>query len=276
MKNESQVALRFYHYLKVVRDSLEYSMKDAKLKTLDFENRRSFLEDSMKEGEILATLIKNNGENGEKVKERLEEFISVLYRGSIVIPNGEFVRIDNAQKISVFQQVVGMRETFLDIVMSHINYLKEEGKLEPRIEELVKLEDYIYRSLASFLLIDSMRESFIEFNRYLNESKGEKTPQSNFVANDIGNYVGMLNFVKSRKIFDEPYFKDLEEASEKQMQLIQGKLVLNSQTERENIFINAKAMADKTLADAEKKWVAVYLPIVEDLKIREEEIKKSA
>ncbi len=269
MTKEEQIALRFYHYLKVTRDTLEYAVKDAKLKAFDFKNRRSFLEDSMNEGEVLHTLINNNGENGEKVKERLVNFLDEVYKSNVIVVSGEDIRVDSAQTIKILQEVVGMRETFMDIVISHIEYLRGVDKLTPELEKLIKMEDYLYRSLASFILVDAMRLSFVEFNKYLNESKGERTPQSNFVANDIGQYIGMLNFVKSRKFFEEPLFDELAEATLKQTQLIEGKLTLEKAEEREAIFILAKQAVDKSVADAEKKWIAVYTPIIKELQIRE-------
>lgn len=267
MNKETQIAMQFYHYMKVTRDLLEYAMKNTKCRVEDFNNRKSFFENSLKENALLNAVLKNNGENGAKVREHLEEFIDIVFNGTIIVANGETVRVDVAQRMTLLSQIVGIRETFFDIFNSHLKFIKEKGiECDVPLEDLMSAEDYLYRSLVLLILNDAMREAFIEFNRYLNENKGVSNPQSNFVANQIGTYISMIRFVSSRKAFDQPKYEDEVDAINKEIETIEGKLKVDNPKEREDIFIDCKAKCDRALDESERQWLNIYVPIIKENK----------
>lgn len=276
MDKETLVALRFYHYVKVTRDTLEYTVKNDKLKLTDFENRKDFFKRSLSEGELLNNVLKDNGENGEKVRAKIEDFIADVFEGNIIRPNGVFVRSDTTQKLTIMRDVAMTREIFVDICLSHNQYIKAKGLLRADVEDLMKKDDNLYRSLMAFLLFDCIKESFVEFNRFMNESKGQQTPQSNFVANTLGEYMSMLRFIFSRQFFDDnDSYTKVKETMNAMIDFVTGKNKVETQEERERFFLNAKAAVDRSLAESEAAWVACYTPLVQELSKAEEEIQKN-
>lgn len=265
MNKNTHSAFKFYQYMKVTRDILGYAFGNPNLKYQEFEDRRNFFEDSLKEGQPLYNVLMSNGENGQKVLEKINEFIDEVFHTSIITKNGEFVRFDKVQSMNFLNAVIGVREIFFDIVNSHMNYLKENDILESEFANLVEAEDNFYRSVAIAILNDNLKDKFIEYNKYMNESKGERTPQSNFVGNMLGTFMGLTRFVISRKKYENAEFNALEDAAVRQIELMEGKYQVKSAQEREDVFVDCKALGDKAIYENEKKWVELFVPFVKEL-----------
>ena len=97
MNNFSLYTFRLYHYLLTIRDTLEYSIKrDHSIEV--YNNRKKILEDNLNEGTPFGDFLKNNGEAGDKIREKVNSFITDLYseNSTILIPSGDKVRVDYA------------------------------------------------------------------------------------------------------------------------------------------------------------------------------------
>ena len=71
MNNFSLYTFRIYHYMLTVRDTLEYTIKrDHKVEVYD--NRKKILIDNLNEGTPFGDFLKNNGESGDKIKEKIQ------------------------------------------------------------------------------------------------------------------------------------------------------------------------------------------------------------
>ena len=78
MNNFSLYTFRLYHYLLTIRDTLEYSIKrDHSIEV--YNNRKKILEDNLNEGTPFGDFLKNNGEAGDKIREKINQFLTELY-----------------------------------------------------------------------------------------------------------------------------------------------------------------------------------------------------
>ena len=123
MNNFSLYTFRLYHYLLTLRDTLEYAIK-REHKIEIYENRKRILIDNLQEGTPFGDFLKNNGETGDKIREKVQSFIDELYseNSTILVPSGEIVRVDTAQIVTLYDMAVGLTETLRDIVFQYIAY----------------------------------------------------------------------------------------------------------------------------------------------------------
>ena len=122
MNNFSLYTFRLNHYLLTARDALEYSIQREH--SLDVYNKRKqILTENLSEGTPLGDFLNNNGENGEKIREKINAYINDLYssNSTILVPSGDTVRVDRAQLVTLFDMVVGISETLRDIVYQYIS-----------------------------------------------------------------------------------------------------------------------------------------------------------
>ena len=194
MNNFSLYTFRLYHYLLTIRDTLEYTIKrDHRIEV--YENRKKILTENLEEGTPFGDFLKNNGETGDKIKEKIQAFIDELYsdKSTILMPSGELVRVDVAQVVTIYDMAVGLTETLRDIVYQYIAYGQNNKEIDPMIIDLVSDDERMYRVVLSMLVMRSFQESFAEFQKVMGESQGKPTPQSNFIVqNELVKMAGYL------------------------------------------------------------------------------------
>ena len=271
MNNFSLYTFRLYHYLLTVRDTLEYTIKrDHKVDL--YNNRKKILTENLQEGTPFGDFLKNNGETGEKIKEKINEFINNLYseESTILMPSGENVRVDVAQTVSIFDMTVGIAETLRDIVYQYVNHgLKNEDanqRIDPLMMQVVSDDERMYRIILSMLVMRSFEESFAEFQKVMNESKGQPTPQSNFIVqNELVKYAGFLRFSRQHTRSTDNETLDLLDETLKVIEMTEGRRQRPNNRNFKDIFDELNDKLNKFAAQVEAKWKATYQRVVEEV-----------
>ncbi|NLB49067.1 MAG: hypothetical protein GX813_04455, partial [Erysipelotrichia bacterium] len=159
MNNFSLYTFRLYHYLLTARDALEYSIQREH--SLDVYNKRKqILTENLSEGTPLGDFLNNNGENGEKIREKINDYINDLYssNSTILVPSGDTVRVDRAQLVTLFDMVVGISETLRDIVYQYISYGTKNKEIDPILTQVVHQDEKMYRIVLSMLVMRSFEQ----------------------------------------------------------------------------------------------------------------------
>ena len=166
MNNFSLYTFRLYHYLLTIRDTLEYTIK-REHKIEIYENRKRILVDNLQEGTPFGDFLKNNGETGDKIREKVQSFIDELYseKSTILMPSGELVRVDTAQVVTLYDMTVGLTETLRDIVFQYVAHGLSIKEIDPMMVDLVNDDERMYRIILSMLVMRSFEESFAEFQK---------------------------------------------------------------------------------------------------------------
>ena len=271
MNNFSLYTFRLYHYLLTVRDTLEYTIKrDHKIEV--YENRKKVLTDNLEEGTPFGDFLKNNGETGEKIKEKIKSFIEDLYseNSTILIPSGETVRVDVAQLVTLFDMTVGIAETLRDIVYQYVNHgLKsqdQEQKVDDLLVQLVSEDERMYRVVLSMLVMRSFEESFAEFQKVMNESKGQPTPQSNFIVqNELVKLAGYLRFSRQHTRCTDNETLDLLDETLKVIEMTEGRRQRPNNRGFKDIFDELNNKLNTFAAQAEGAWKQTYQKVVEEV-----------
>ena len=271
MNNFSLYTFRIYHYLLTVRDTLEYTIKrDHKVEVYD--NRKRILIENLNEGTPFGEFLKNNGETGDKIKEKLQSFIDELYseNSTILIPAGEIVRVDTAQAVTLYDMVVGLTETLRDIVFQYVNHgltsQDEKEKIDPMIVQLVGLDENMYRVVLSMLVMRTFQESFGEFQKVMGESQGKPTPQSNFIVqNELVKLAGYLRFSRQHARCTDNETLDLLDDTLKVIEMTEGRRQRPDNKGFKEIFDDLNKRLNETAAKFENAWKNQYQKVVEEV-----------
>ena len=278
MNNFSLYTFRLYHYLLTVRDTLEYSIKrEHKIEV--YEARKKILTDNLEEGTPFGDFLKNNGETGEKIKEKVTAFISDLYseNSTILMPSAQEVRVDVAQIVTLFDMTVGVTETMRDIVYQYINYGLKNQDVDQLLVQLIGEDERMYRLVLSMLVMRSFQESFAEFQKVMNESKGQPTPQSNFIVqNELVKLAGFLRFSRQHTRCTDNETLDLLDETLKVIEMTEGRRQRPNNKGFKEIFDELNNKLNTATAQAEGVWKQTYQKVVEEVTKTQNENQKQA
>ena len=197
MNRFNQYVFNLYHYLLNLRDTMEYTINREHKKAI-YDQRKNILTNGLTSKEsAIGNFIENNGENGEKLKEKIQEFVDEIYSetSSILMVSGDNIRVDDGQHVKLFDYVVNLGETLRDVLYGYVGLGQKNKDLDPAIKALVDADERLYRTVVTMLIINDFKKSFFEFQKVMGESKGQPTPQSNFIVqNEIVKYATFIRF----------------------------------------------------------------------------------
>ena len=267
MNNFSLYTFRLYHYLLTVRDTLEYSIKrEHKLEV--YESRKKILTDNLNEGTPFGDFLKNNGETGEKIKEKISTFIDDLYseNSTILMPSGETVRVDVAQIVTLYDMTVGITETLRDIVFQYINYGLKNQDVDQTLVQLVSEDERMYRIILSMLVMRSFQESFAEFQKVMNESKGQPTPQSNFIVqNELAKYAELLRMIRQHNHFIDNETLDALDKCIQVVEMSEGRRERRDNKNFPDLFKEALDGVNALLQKTGPKWQELFNKALQEM-----------
>ena len=267
MNNFSLYTFRLYHYLLTIRDTLEYSIKrDHSMEV--YNNRKKILEDNLKEGTPFGDFLKNNGEAGDKIKEKINQFLSELYsdESTILMPAGDQVRVDTAQLVTLFDMTVGLTETMRDIVFQYVSYGIKNNEIDQLLIKLVDQDERMYRVVLSMLAMRVFEESFAEFQKVMNESQGKPTPQSNFIVqNELAKLTGFLRFSRQHAHCTDNETLDLLDETLRVLEMTEGRRQRPEGKGFKEIFDDLNKKLNEAVAKDEAVWKATYQEVVNEV-----------
>ena len=267
MNNFSLYTFRLYHYLLTIRDTLEYSIK-REHKVEIYENRKRILTDNLQEGTPFGDFLKNNGETGDKIREKVQSFIDELYseKSTILMPSGELVRVDTAQVVTLYDMTVGLTETLRDIVFQYVAHGLSIKEIDPMMVDLVNDDERMYRIILSMLVMRSFEESFAEFQKVMGESQGKPTPQSNFIVqNELVKMAGYLRFSRQHTRCTDNETLDLLDDTLKVIEMTEGRRQRPDNKGFKEIFDDLNNRLNMAAAKFENVWKNQYQKVVAEV-----------
>lgn len=208
MNQTSKFAIELYHVALVLRESAEYAIRKNEYAKPIYDRNKDMITKLTAENSPFDNLLKQNGENGEKIRRNIADFIELVYAEdarAVRIDDGKVV-VDPAFSTQIFDYVVGLHETIHDILRDFEKQARQSGTFEDFVGELFVKDDLYYRSILSLLLTDETHRLFLEFNKTMKEAQGKENPQSSFVLGEINKVIGFYNFVqKHSEIKEEKY-----------------------------------------------------------------------
>ncbi len=261
LNNTNQYIFNIYHYLLNLRDTMEYTIEREHTKAL-YDQRKGILTQGIQPGSALGNFFENNKEQGDKIKEKLNEFLSDFYSDDstvIKVTEDGQVRVDHTQHIKLFDEVVGLQESIRDILYGYLNFARGKGETDEDMVRLVALDERMTRGIIAMLIMRDFEKSFGEFQKVMNESKGQPTPQSNFIVqNEISKMAAMIRFSRAHAHCTDNETLDLLDDVNKVIEMTEGRRDRRDNKSFQDIFNDINRRLNEHVAKCEGEWKKVY------------------
>ena len=264
----NQYIFNIYHYLLNLRDTVEYTIDREHKKEL-FESRKNVLLTGKETGSALGNFFDNNKEAGEKVKTRLNEVINDLYGDDqtvLKVTEDGQLRVDHTQHIKIFDEIVGIQESVRDILYGYLNYARQQNNTDDEMIKLVVLDERMTRTIFAMLIMREFEKSFGEFQKVMGESKGQPTPQSNFIVqNEISKMASLLRFSRQHAHCTDNETLDLLDDVNKVIEMTEGRRDRRDNKSFQDIFNDINRRLNEYVAKVEPQWKEIYEKLFKEM-----------
>lgn len=281
MKQINQYIFNIYHFILNVRDTMEYAIKRDHEANI-FESRKKIISENLNEGTAFGNFLKNNGEAGDKIKEQVQNFVNDFYGPdqNVLTVAGDKVRVDYSQSIKIFEEVLKLSNPLRDILTQYVAMSRSQKDDEAIITNLVTLDERMFRVVFTMLVMRTFEESFAEFQKMMNESKGQPTPQSNFIVqNELFKMSGLLRESRQHIHITDNETLDLLDDTLKVVEMTEGRRDRPGQKGFKEIFDDINRRLSEYVNIIEPQWKAAYdmgvKEMIEDQKKAQEAKKES-
>ena len=261
LNDTNKYIFNIYHYLLNLRDTMEYALDREHSKDL-YEQRKKILTQGIQTGSALGNFLDNNKEQGDKIKEKINEFLNDIYADDstvLKITEDGKVRVDHTQHVKIFEQVVGLQESVRDILYGYLNFARSKNETDPEMMNLVALDERMTRCIIAMLIMREFQKSFGEFQKVMAESKGQPTPQSNFIVqNEISKMASLMRFSRAHAHCTDNETLDLLDDVNKVIEMTEGRRDRRDNKSFQDIFNDINRRLNDMVAKLEPQWKVAY------------------
>ena len=257
----NQYIFNIYHYLLNLRDTMEYTIDREHSKEL-YEQRKAVLTNGIETGSALGNFLDNNKEQGDKIREKLKEFLGDLYGEDSTIlkltEDGK-IRVDHTQHVKLFDEVVGLQESIRDILYVYLNFARSKNETDEDMMKMVALDEKMTRTIIAMLIMREFQKSFGEFQKVMGESNGQPTPQSNFIVqNEISKMASMIRFSRAHAHCTDNETLDLLDDVNKVIEMTEGRRDRRDNKSFNDIFADINRRLNDHVSLIEPQWKSAY------------------
>ena len=242
METISRVIVSLVYYNSLVRDTLEYTLNRPNgfdVKYYDYK--------------------RNGIVNEIKLNTPLKVFLDHIKKAS------DGLRVDHAQNVKIFESTIPLHEELTQVIRLHVNYARQHNQLEDKIVNLVAADERFYRAVALLALSGEIDRQFAEFNKAMRESKGQATPASNFIQNDLNTLVRCLATVRQGATCKDELYTDALDAVFHSVEMMNGRRDLPKGKTFQDVFNEANIKIAAFVRDSETEWRNNYTPCLNEL-----------
>ena len=268
LNSTNQYIFNIYHYLLNLRDTMEYTIDREHTVGL-YEQRRNVLTQGKEPGSALGNFFENNKEQGDKIKEKLNDFMNDFYSKEntvIKVTEDGKIRVDHTQHVKLFDEVVGLQESIRDILYGYMNYARQKNETEEEMVKLVALDERMTRTIIAMLVMRDFQKSFGEFQKVMAESNGQPTPQSNFIVqNEISKMASMMRFSRAHAHCTDNETLDLLDDVNKVIEMTEGRRDRRDNKSFQDIFADINRRLSDHVAKLEPQWKEIYEKLFKEM-----------
>lgn len=265
----SNVVTSFIYYNSLIRDTMEYCIKKDNYDLKVYEYRKNGIINEPKIDSALHNFLVNNGENGQKFLDKLNDFADLVYGDDSTILHvaeaDKTVRVDHAQHVTILENVITIHEELGSIIKLHINHMQKENTLEKELLNLIGLDEAYYRGIAMLNITNEFEVQFAEFQKVMGENQGKPSAASNFITQDLSKLAGLFNFMKNQATIRNDLYSAASDALTKVLEMSQGKRNLPEGKKFPDAFKEARDAAMKLIAAVENPWKQEFAKAVNSL-----------
>ena len=264
----NQYIFNIYHYLLNLRDTVEYTIDREHTKNI-YDTRKNVLVTGIGKNSALGNFFENNKEQGEKIKARLDEVINDFYSDDntvIKVTEDGKIRVDHTQHIKIFDEIVGIQESVRDILFGYINYARQQNNANEEMEKLVAADERLTRTIFAMLIMREFEKSFAEFQKVMGESKGQPTPQSNFIVqNEISKMASLMRFSRAHAHCTDNETLDLLDDVNKVIEMTEGRRDRRDNKSFQDIFNDINRRLSDHVSKLEPVWKEIYEKLFKEM-----------
>ena len=267
MNQISEVVTTLEHYNVAVRDTLEYCIrKDSYDPKLYQEKKRSILIE-VDQHTPLKDIIDHSGENGEKLEKAIREFYADVYGDDSTILKlaDDGLRVDHNQHMAIYRHVLPIHENVNNMILGVLQNGHQNNLDVADVEKLHNADEAMYRGVAYMALVNDLCRLFNEYNQARNEAKGEETPASKFIGNDISAIIQNINFVRANAKITNAVYKNMEDKIVELMENMTGRRDLPIGKKFPDVMRDTLETINLYVRDSEATFRSLYVPTINAL-----------
>lgn len=232
MNASERYIFAIYEIALEVRETLTYfvNIPDQPHTYEKYQIRKNIISTMMAEGTPFDLFCKSNNNPetgvkiGDEIRAKLKSFYEDVYsENSNIITvrkedNNNVIHVEESLYMNLIDYIIGIRETFNDILAGYKQTLIKEGKLEDEFKDMLKYDERYYRAFCLRVLAMMLNTKFIEYNNSINDflkstrgatlEDAKKDPSVIFVSKEIEKLFGFVNFVINHSHEEDEAFKN--------------------------------------------------------------------
>ena len=264
MNNLSLSIVTLIHYGVVVRDTLEYAMYGRKPDAKGFKYKQNAIKVEIEQPTILKQFIEKNEEAGKKITELINNVYDTVYSPESTIcrlANDE-LRVDESQHLAIYDCVLPLHEEIKRVINAHAGFARSKQMLEDDLVKLIAADERMYRAVAFRCLYSDLEKLFVEFNKARHEAKGEVTPQSNFIQDEILKVCNHIKFIIANQNAKDCEYWDVVDYVNKTIEQTSGRRNLPLGKTFKDTFEEGNRLINAFLGKCESRFREVYDPAI--------------
>ena len=260
MNQTSVVLTTLLHYNVQVRDTLEYCLRKENYDVNLFKEKKRSVLVEVDQNTPLKNIINNSGENGEKLEKAIRDFYAEVYGDDSTILHlaDDGLRVDHAQHPAIYQHVLPIHENVTSMINGILKDAHEKKVDVEQVEKVAQAEEAMYRGVCFLTLVQDLNRFFDEYNKARNEAKGEETPASRFIGQDITKMIQNINFVRANAKLTNAAYKNMEDKIVALTEYMTGRRDLPEGKRFPDVMREAVETVQLFVRDAETAFRAVY------------------
>lgn len=268
MNATTQYIMGIYQLAMIVRDTLGYVVprKENFFKKDIYEHRAKSFALLTAEGSPFSHFLSLNEEKAEKLVKNINDFQTELYSSEsrIFRVSGDHVEVDQSQAKQVYNMTIGIYQTLLDILKGYLTHARASGELEARVAEVIAADEYYFRSLAHYALVNDLFKLFKEYSEAMRAHNGESNPVAKFINEDINELTKYVAFMDQHNEVKNVPYKKMVDMTKAFVENMSGRRDLPEGKNFPEVFNELNDFALHTLQDAEVKWREIFVPLAKD------------
>lgn len=250
----------------LLRDSMEYMVPNRQFSVEMYDKRKEGFTALTAENSPFGRFLAMNQEKAPKIRESFSNFIDLVYsdNASIVRKIDDKIEVDKGLHLQFYEMTAGLYQTIEDILYGYLAHAQKENQYEESLAKAILANEVYFRSLSYFAITIDIVEKFNEFQTAFRESKGQPSPASNFINEEIGKLVGILGFHKKHSKVKDVAFHDMVDKVNALLETIGGKRQLPEGMKFPDLFKATREVTLNQLQKSETEFKAFFGPILND------------
>lgn len=267
MNQTSEVLATLIHYNVLVRDTMEYCLKKDSYDKKAYEEKKRGILIEIEQPTPLKSILDNSKEQGQKLLEVIKNFHNDVYgpESTIIKDAEDGLRVDHAQHLVIFDGAITIHNNVAAMIVGIENDALKKKIDVLEASKVAKAENRLYCGVAFMTLVEDLVKLFGDYNQARREAKGEESPSSRFIGNDIGHIIGLINAVKANSHLTDEGYKNVEDKVSELCEMMTGRRDLPKGKNFGDVIKDTREAISAYVREVEPEFRNIYIPLINAL-----------